>query len=758
MSRGFFFGSPGRGGLSVKVTRFTLGCLVLAACLGLAGTAQAADVFVSKSGNDTTGDGSQANPYLTIQEGYLQADVDDRVIVGPGTYNECVFASNFQTLLPPGQDKPITLVSQDWLDNQDNTTTIITGLGLCDGNAIERAATVTIGSTNSRLEGFTIQEGGEAGVNAFGSVVITNNVIENSTSEFGGGIFFYSANCYFGESTTEISNNTVQNNEAFFNFVDTVGGDGGGIYLDVRALVPDPLSTCNFLGDSTVTVDGNTVQNNALLATNPRITFGGGIFAVTNTGVNDQGNIGEALVNITNNTVTGNTMTGQAAGYGGGIFVTTYGFGREVITVDDNDVNLNLSVGSAEAPGDGGGISAWIQTADTPQAAIDHTVTVSNNDVVGNDAQGNGGGIDLFLIAESLTDIDASQRIIAVDNTIVDNTSGGLEGGGGGMLATSVSQRTAPNAAGTLGIDLFGNRISDNTSTNMGGGLGLLITADGDPVFDPGNTAPATAEIIAERNLIANNTVTSAAGSGGGIFMYVESYGPGTATATIDRATIADNSASNGGGIELESRTDFDVGGSDEGVNNLNLVNSIVSDNGTAEEIGGPQPGVEDGFITIQNNPPAGNTGNFNVSVATSDVFNDGGAGLYAFWVGDRTGQNGNISADPQLSTDNLFIPGECSPTVDAADAGTAFFLEPAPNGGRANMGHTGNTDAAQTGLIETNGDNVVDGRDILTLSAAFGSSNTDGWFDALADADDDGDVDGDDLARIASDFGKSCP
>jgi hypothetical protein len=60
--------------------------------------------------------------------------------------------------------------------------------------------------------------------------------------------------------------------------------------------------------------------------------------------------------------------------------------------------------------------------------------------------------------------------------------------------------------------------------------------------------------------------------------------------------------------------------------------------------------------------------------------------------------------------------------------------------------------------LADLNGDDFVDGIDVLRLSVAFGARTTAERYTALADVDGNGIVDGDDLALIVSNIGDNCP
>jgi hypothetical protein len=87
--------------------------------------------------------------------------------------------------------------------------------------------------------------------------------------------------------------------------------------------------------------------------------------------------------------------------------------------------------------------------------------------------------------------------------------------------------------------------------------------------------------------------------------------------------------------------------------------------------------------------------------------------------LADRTGTNGNIAADPLFANaagGNFRLKSQggrwnglkwvldlvSSPCLDSGDPASDFALEPAPNGGRINMGYDGNTVAASKAVPPT--------------------------------------------------------
>ena len=52
-------------------------------------------IYVSISGNDSTGDGSESNPFLTFDKAYENAPNDSAIILGDGTFNTDNYAQNY---------------------------------------------------------------------------------------------------------------------------------------------------------------------------------------------------------------------------------------------------------------------------------------------------------------------------------------------------------------------------------------------------------------------------------------------------------------------------------------------------------------------------------------------------------------------------------------------------------------------------------------------------------------------------------------
>jgi len=705
----------------LKPTRILLLAVSAAAWAGIA---PAADVFVSVNGVNTADGLTPATAVRNIQFAYENRAQDgDRIIVLPGTYNECVSA--YTLALPVPEVRNVHIVAQAWLDSQNHSMTIIDGGNQnCPGDFTATQSVVTIGGSDVSLEGFTIRGGIASGVFGFGSVVITNNVITDNSSTRGGGIYVYPGTCAYGSVTATIENNSITNNESVALTAQPESGDGGGIYAVARA--NDPAGVDCIGGNATVEILNNSIVGNTAGRD------GGGALAFTNA----DGTRSASIV-VTQNTIDDNSSNQDVSGYGGGAYFSNFGVGTESADISLNTIRDNRAGGvdgqGAPIVADGGGMSTWIQT----QNFAHHTMVVADNTLTGNSSSGGGGGLDVFVLADSLLTANFANMTVR-DNIVTGNTSESLGYSAGGILATFIALRSSSPSNQFL---IEGNRITGNVSGFWGGGIGVLATADADPTQSD-EQFPSEAIIELRNNRITENFAEGSLGdeTGAGVFVYAEATGEAEAGAILTLNTISANTASPGntGGVHAEGFTAFDSLGSAEGLASVTLDSSIVTGN-TGIGIGGPTLG--------------GGTANFTRQVAYTDLFgNSLGNNDGAFTTGA-----GMLNVDPELDA-ATFQPLACSPTIDAANPLVDFSAEPGPNGGRANLGHTGATAQATPSLADTSGDGHTNGIDVIRVASAFGTSFGQNRYDQNADLDGNGMVDGDDLSWVAGDFGESCP
>jgi hypothetical protein len=712
------------------------------------------------TGNNSTGDGSAGAPYATIQWALLRPTTvsGDEIRVLPGTYTECINNTAFAL----GTQKNLDIIADDWIVNGDRTSTIIDGTGQC---AFPFSVVNLAGAppTGSLFEGFTVTGGAASGLFVLGSGAVTNNIISGNTSLDGAGLYAYAGTCFYGDSSILVRNNQITNNTADDTGTCSVGGDpctgdegcpvgaeclfsggdGGGVFVNADAVNSGGSAGCAG-GDTSIRVDNNVIDGNGADS-----AFGGGMYVLTNTQTGRS-----ASVAVTQNLISNNSTLPFSLGYGGGAWIGTFGYGTEQIDFVNNTVSSNTSTG------DGGGVSAWIDALSDGS----HTINVTDNDIQMNTAEGGGGGMDLFVFARDIALSNDGVQLNAVGNLVVDNAALGNEttlfpGVGGGMTGVVWSQQSNS----LVELNVSGNELRLNTASAGGGGIGVVSIADSDP-DENGVLQAAVANANIRNNLVATNVATDggAANSavGGGILAYAEGIGgidvndPVLSNIGLTFNTVAQNTSDIGsGGIELESHTAVDTAGND-GSASVTLTHSIVYDN-DGFGVGGPTPGTA-GVIPprTKNLSDPTNTGMLDMTIRFNSLFMNESADFEG-WIVPDVGP-GHLYTDPLL--DGSFLPSQCSDTLDAGDPLIPSELEPAPNGGRVNLGHSGDSPIAVTTLADATGDGVVDGLDLLRLSVSFGSDPINTRWDPGVDFDLDEFITGIDLALLAADFARSCP
>ena len=230
------------------------------------------------------GDGSELDPYCSIQSAIANAVDTDQIVVAPGTYFEAIDFIGKAIWLHSTDGPAVTTI--DGTGNfhvvqcvsGEGSGTILSGLTITGGNA----------------DGASPDIHGGGMYNVGSSPTVTDCVfIENTASSRGGGM-------YNNGSSPIVFNCTFEGN--------TAGGGGGGMRNDASSpLVLD----CSFIGNTALgsaggmgNTDGsNPTVTNCTFSNNDAAFFGGGMF----NGVN-------------NPTVTNCTFKGGTANAGGGMF------------------------------------------------------------------------------------------------------------------------------------------------------------------------------------------------------------------------------------------------------------------------------------------------------------------------------------------------------------------------------------------------------------------------------------------------------
>lgn len=169
-------------------------------------------IYVDQNGSDLTGDGSENNPYRTIQKGIDNADYfgEDTIFVGPGTYTENLICF----------EKSINLISTAGAKNTiidgNNSGSVIEFTNIVNSDNLMKGFTLINGTGNLNDEPYNwgIVEGFESG----GGILILNSsvnleklLILDNQADFGGGILSHN-------SSINILNSTILSNEATENF------------------------------------------------------------------------------------------------------------------------------------------------------------------------------------------------------------------------------------------------------------------------------------------------------------------------------------------------------------------------------------------------------------------------------------------------------------------------------------------------------------------------------------------------------------
>jgi hypothetical protein len=309
------------------------------------------------------------------------------------------------------------------------------------------------------------------------------------------------------------------------------------------------------------------------------------------------------------------------------------------------------------------------------------TLTVANNIIRNNNAN-RGGGLAV-----------GSATGFTIADNLIENNSGYDDHGGGVALAPL--RKTAPGSAIFTRNIVRGNVASKAFDYGWGGGL--LVAADLNPA--------ALKPVILSHNVWTDNYAPSI---GGAIFV------DNGATLLLDHELIYRNRTATAGGGAIF------VNGDESGVGAfLTMVNCTVADNSSGEQAGNGINIQEFCQVTVSNSIFWGNGDDFakdatsTLAVSYTDsqdvvpgignfhsdpLFADAAAGDYHL---RSTGGRFDPVANGGIG--DWLLDAVHSPAIDAGKPTSSFVLEPAPNGGRVNLGAFGNTaQASRTALLAT--------------------------------------------------------
>ncbi|MBL7074739.1 T9SS type A sorting domain-containing protein [candidate division KSB1 bacterium] len=292
--------------------------------------------YVSITGSDETGDGSESNPFATIQYAINSATNRDTVLVSPGTYIENINFNGKNIIvgsltLTTGDTSYIsqTVIDGDssgtvvMFENGEDSTAVLSGFMITNGSASSGGGIYCYESNpsmvNVTITGNMAYNGG--GINCTNSSIIQVNVIisENTASGWGGGIFL-------DNSSPTLVNVTVSENMA---------SNGGGIHCQNHSC--PSLENVTVSGNTTVGCGGgiscghysNPNLADVTVSGNTATSNGGGIHCHDNSNpslenVTVSGNTatvggGGIDCNISSPSLVNVTITGNTADWGGGI-------------------------------------------------------------------------------------------------------------------------------------------------------------------------------------------------------------------------------------------------------------------------------------------------------------------------------------------------------------------------------------------------------------------------------------------------------
>lgn len=584
-------------------------------------------------------------------------------------------------------------------------------LTISGGNSF-RLFQLAANTTNSiggltMANGFTANNNSGAALYNLGSTVVTNCLFTGNTvvGGFGGAVANFgngtllATNCTFANNTVR-GGAGVSSGQSFFGAGGGGAGMGGAIFTEGAELA---LSDCTFQANVAAGGAGGDVVFSG--ATDAGGTGGypnpgaGGTLARNGEGGGFGGGGGGS----------DGGSRGGPGGFGGGAggsgsfdrFASpggAYGGTGGILYVNPSNSKITSSGCGGGGAGLGGGMFARTGNVSVANCAFAGNAAIRGLAGFGQIPAGNGQGVGgaIFVLDASLNLVNptfsgntasTSQPNLGASTTVVNTNDSGA-----GSLRQAVF---VANNAGSGTTITFAPALSGQTITLTSGQLtlsnNLIIDASSLPggIALSGNNSSRVLQIASGGNVtlesltLKNGFLTGAAPAGAGAGILVDSG----AVLTVNRSTIASNTAAYGGGIYClggtlkvnnstftgNSATGFGFGGYGGG---FYLVNSSATVNHSTIAgnvfTAGPNSGA--GGLALDNSA---------VSVTNSILAGNSAPDLATITGGVPNGQNNLIGGSPLLAPLGNYggptqtmppLPG--SPAIDAATGGTSFTID----------------------------------------------------------------------------------
>ena len=370
------------------------------------------NVYVSSSGNDSSGNGSSSKPYATIAKAYTKVKSGGSVILLSNLTQTS--QANFNT-----SGKSVTLKS-----NGSSIYTITRGSGLTSGSILNISNSNNVVFQNISIDGKNISSskpliyvsGSKLTLN--GNGVYSNSVLTNLE----GSVITAYSNSNISVNNGTITNNKSAGGSAIFVSGATLNFNGGTVSNNTNTNYGSKSGGAGGISawESTVNVKGGTISNN-------KGCWGGGLLVNgrTNKSVltmsggtikNNYASLAGAGILLQNDgtstttaTITGGTIIGNSCyEKGGGIYLEKATATIQNVTVEDNFTDQW-----------GGGIAVWYGSV---------LYLKSGTKVQSNIADLNAGGIDVS---------QGASKLYMQGGSVINNTCSKSDGIGGVSINTS---------------------------------------------------------------------------------------------------------------------------------------------------------------------------------------------------------------------------------------------------------------------------------------------------------------------------------